>query len=186
MPYKTENQIISDIIGVINTWLATSGQTGWKVAQEYQPRPMGLHDKAILLAHIYSRQIGFQKGIDCDIPISSGGSVYTHIESWLEEVRVQISCICFRNPASDTASTWTAADMAKRLIAYFNSMNGVNAMCALGYGKFRNDGVRIRSIVNDSESFMRVPNFDLVFAHEQTVETQAIAANFGGLEVFGV
>ena len=186
MAYKTDNQIMADVIGVINGWLSVSGQTGWKVAQAFQPRPMGLHDKMILLSHIYTRQVGFQKGYDQDLPNTSGGGMtFTHIEDWLEEVRLQVSCFCNRKPGSDTITTWTAEDMAKRLVAYFNGTAGINAFYALGYGKLRRDVCRVRTFVNDSENFQLVPNFDLVLIHEQTVETAAIPAQFGGLQIVG-
>ena len=185
MPYKTDNRIIADVIGVLNAFLANCGQSGWKVLQGEQPRFVGFHDKMILLSHIYTRQVGWQKGYDKDIPNSSGGMTFTHIEDWLEEVRIQISCFCVRNPETDTVNTWTAEDMAKRLIAFCNSEAGINAFVALGYGKLRHDAARIRAIVNDSQSFQLVPNFDLVLIHEQTVETAAIPAQFGGLQIVG-
>ena len=185
MAYKTDNRIFADVIGVFNGFLSTCGQSGWEVAQAAQPVMMGFHDKAILLSHVYTVPVGYQKGVDRDLPVSGGGYRFTHIENWLEEVRLQVTCFCVRK-STDTLDTWTAEDMAKMLKTYCNSTAGLWAFNALGYGKLRHDAVRVRSVVNDSDSYQLIASFDLVLLHEQTVESAATPATIGSLQIAGI
>ncbi len=186
MAYKTDNQIFADIIGIIRGYLATSGQTGWRVDQGYQPRPFGQHDKLITLSHVYSVPVGFQGGGD-ETKITSGASVtMVHREKWREEVSMQINCFCNRQPATDTVETWTAVDMAKMLKTYFNSTAGIAALLDKGYGKLRIDNIRVGNFLNSSENYQLAPGFDLVILHEQEIESAALEAIIEGYKIVGV
>ena len=169
MSYKTDNQIFADITGIIRTFLAGSGQAGWTVVQGYQPRPFGLHDKLITLTQVYCVPVGFQGSKE--VPIVTSGAViaFTHVETWREEISIQIGCLCNRDPENDTADTWTAVDMAKRIKTFLNSTSGVDALLTLGYNKLRIDNIRVGKFTNSSEEFQLIPGFDLVVLHDQSI-----------------
>ena len=186
MSYKTDNQIFADIIGIIRTFLSSSGQTGWAVVQGYQPRPLGQHDKLITLSEVYSVPVGFQGGGDETKYNDDGTITLVHVEKWREEVSIQIGCLCNRQPNTDTVATWSAVDMAKMLKTFFNSAAGIAALVTLGYGKLRIDNIRVGKFLNSSENFQLAPGFDLVLLHDQVIESAATEAVIKGAGIVGV
>lgn len=177
MSYKNDNRILADILGVVREFLAqiAADQPGWKAVQGDQPRPLGWHDKLITVTHLYSGKIGWQGAEDVETELDEGRMVLTHIERWREEVRLQFSFFCNRKPGADTAATWTAEDMAKILLSYFDSTAGIAALCSKGYGKLRLGTIRVGRVLNSSENYQLVPSFDLALMLEQSLETETAA-----------
>ena len=176
MSFKTENQIWKDLVGVIDGYLATSGQTGWITTPADQPIPVGISDKMVLVSRVFMRPVGWQGSEDKDI-----GYNYTHIEKQRAELRLQLSFLCQRHPATDTVTTWTANDMAEHLRMFLNSYKGIRQLAELGYRTLRCTTIRNASFIDDSETYEFNPSFDLTLLYEQTLESEAIAANLGAL-----
>ena len=177
MSFKTDNQIFKDIIGVIDGYLAASGQPGWQTVQAEQPVPVAISDKMVLVSRVYMRPVGWQGSEDKDV-----GYSYTHIEKQRAELRLQLTFLCQRHPATDTVATWTAQDMAEHLRMYLNGYNGIMALAALGYRTLRCTNIRLGSFIDDSESYQMEPSFDLTLLYTQTLESEQIAATIGDLE----
>lgn len=182
MSYKTENQIFTDIKAVLDAFLATlTSQSGWKVLRGNQPVPVGINNKMILISKVYATRYGWQGSTDKDIADN-----YKHVEMWWEELRWQLSFFCQRDPKNDTTATWTAEDMAKRVMAYLDGMAGLQALLKKGYRKLRNAMITPGSFVNDSELYEFNPSFDIVLLHQQTVESAAQWATIGDMQAVGI
>lgn len=172
MSFKTENQIFSDIIGVINGFLEACGQTGWSAIQGAQAIPLGMFDKVILLYHVYVVKVGWQghdnKYIESSEEAEPG---LFHYEKWREERSIQLSFLNRRRPGTDTVSTWSASDMARQLLAYLDGAVGTGVLQELGYGKLRSENIRIGNFMNDSDRYQLSPTFDLIILYDQEITT---------------
>ena len=56
---KSELQVYNDIIGVIQSALATIGATGWKIRQSAQPSIQGLVSPIVLVNYYDSKRYGW-------------------------------------------------------------------------------------------------------------------------------
>lgn len=140
----TNYKLRSALIQIVTRALAETGVQGFKVMAR-NPQVMANADRVVLVDYLFSRRNGFQGrevivrptegwvknphflpngdiAIDIDPPREVFGQ-----EQWVETVAWQFS-ILRKRLVSDDISTMTGDDVAKLLVAWFNSAHGAAVM----------------------------------------------------------
>ena len=92
---KTENQIWTDLKGLIMRGLERFNVEGWQIRQLQQPLKITTLQPTIFMAKLNSPRIGWQYSKNT---VSAFDVVHTEI--YKQEIRFQISALKKRNPAS--------------------------------------------------------------------------------------
>lgn len=168
---KFDNQIYTDFRAVILGCLQQEGLTDWDVLQIEQPTIQAAQNKTAYITKISSDRIGTaQRYARWD----ETEQKMFHVEQWLEEINMQISCFKKRQQDGQLApeDEKTGIDVANILMTYFNGDAGRAAMRELGYQFFPIQHVRNPAFETDSNLLERWPNFDIraILTQQKTTE----------------
>lgn len=119
----TEYQIRAAMLAVLTQALTETGVTGYKVMAR-NPQVIAGGDKIVLLDRLHTRRCGFQGR---DYVGRAPNQVFKEREKWIDEVYWQVSVIRKRL-TTDTKTTETGDDVAKRLVWWLNSDRGAAQM----------------------------------------------------------
>ena len=161
MTYKTENDIWTDVIALLNEALTAKSITGMTVMRSFQPTDV-TGKNLVLINRISSKRYGWRGRHNKVI-----NNVMTHIEKYFQEMRFQISVLKMINLADVTETT--ASDIANMLIDYLLSDKGLKSLRSKGYMPIRVVDVRIPSFVNQTDNYQLNPNFDLICTIQQEI-----------------
>lgn len=161
MTYKTENDIWTDMIALLNEALTAKNITGMTVMRSFQPTDV-TGKNLVLIQKISSRRYGWRGRHNKII-----NDVMTHIEKYFQEMRFQISVLkkININKIDDT----TAIDIANMLIDYLLSDKGLKSLRSRGYMPIRVIDVRNPVFSNETDNYQFNPNFDLICAVQQEI-----------------
>lgn len=150
---KTENQIWTDLKGLIMRGLERFNVEGWQIRQLQQPLKITTLQPTIFMAKLNSPRIGWQYSKNT---VSAFDVVHTEI--YKQEIRFQISALKKRNPAD--IHDFTSSDVLNTLITWFMSKEGLAAILALGYNTFRVSKLEEPFFIDDSDTYERNPYFE--------------------------
>lgn len=165
--FKMENQIWANLIKVTSDWVSANSLSGWIVKQGYQPEKVNLEDKIIMIHRIATNRYNWQS--EKTIREFQGDQLtgfYNRIQYLVDSI-FQFSFYCARNPKKDTVNTITASDVANSLLTWFMSDIGLSTMRGYGFGLLRTTELREPVIVNPSENYQKMPNFDITMNYAQ-------------------
>lgn len=180
MTLKGENQIYADIIGFINSALASLDIAGWQVLQLRQPVKLTEIKPTIYITITTKKRIGWQKRsypvVDDDLKIK---------EQFKLELDCQISALKTRK-ITDTVQTITSSDVLEQLKAYFLNPNNLKTLKDLGYLIFQPSEIQSPEFINDSDNFEFMPFFNVSFILNQTLISSQTAIDDYTLTVKGI
>lgn len=171
MTYKTENDIWTDVIALLNEALTAKSITGMTVMRSFQPTDV-TGKNLVLINKISSKRYGWRGRHNKVV-----NQVMTHIEKYFQEMRFQISILKMINLADITETT--ASDIANMLIDYLLSDKGLQSLRSKGYMPIRVVDVRNPSFINQTDNYQFNPNFDLICTIQQEiVENQNVVDGY--------
>lgn len=161
---KTENQIWAFLVSKFNAVLSANGYTDWVVLRNYQPSIQGLRDKAIYLYKVSKRRIGTQGNSN----ILDNNGNWQNVDSWYDEILIQVGAFAKRDPETETADTITSEDVLDTLMAYINSARKVSEWKTAGYEVIKSTNMRLMDYETDSGLQEKLPQFDFLLCVEQS------------------
>jgi hypothetical protein len=168
--YKTENRLFKDIFEIINISLTNLGIMNWAVLQNYLAMKYKVQDKSIFFNKIYSGRVGWQ-GRKYKNIVEGDIEKLIKVENWTEEILFQIGAYRKRQE-NDGIETITSKDILKKLLYYFQSIEGLKVFKEKGYEILRINEVRDNPVLDDSGNYNYEPSFDITIFTNQEVENE--------------
>lgn len=150
---KSENQIWADLKSLITQGLNAFGIVGWQIRQLQQPVKITTLQPTVFMAKLNSPRIGWQYSAN-----RSSEETVLRRESYLQEIRFQISALKKRHPAD--IGDFTSSDALNALITWFMSREGLSAIRGLGYNTLRVGRLEEPFFIDDSDTYERNPYFE--------------------------
>lgn len=169
--FKTENQIWAELIDMLKQALRYRNITGFEVRQGNQKTKVTPASPRLTLHKVSAVNRGFSYRYD---KVRDDTGTLEHTEAYLQEITFQVTALKLRSN-SDTIETHTAGDAANAVKDYLNSIDGIKAMQALGYGLLPPKMYRAPTFVNDTEDFEYAPNIDFTVIVKQAFSRKQAA-----------
>lgn len=122
----TEYQVRAALLKTLELALSEMKVSGFEVKTR-NPQVMANADRVVLLDRLYTRRNGFQSREYAPSVRGVPSSPLNEVEVWCEEIGWQIS-VLRRRDVTDDINTFTGNDVAKAIVAWFNSGKGAEAM----------------------------------------------------------
>lgn len=166
--FKTENQIWAELIKIVSDWTKSNGFSDWIVKQGYQPEKVDLEDKIIMIHKIHTLRYNWQETKTIREKNNEGEitGFYNRVQFLVDSV-FQFSFYNARKPLLDGVDTITSVDVANDLLTWFMSDLGLSTMRKKGYGLLRTTELREPILIDTSENYQKMPNFDIVVNYAQ-------------------
>jgi hypothetical protein len=173
MTLKTDNQLITDIVGFTNSFLNDFNITGWQVLQLYQPVKLTTIEPTIYITITNKKRNGWQARyypiIDNNLNIE---------DKYIQEYDVQFSAVRTRE-ITDTKTTISSADILELLKTYMLNPNTLLDLKGLGYLIYQPTDIQKQDFTNDSDNFDLMPFFNVTFIYNQSlISSQAAISEY--------
>lgn len=173
MPIKSENQIYTDLIGIVNKaltdlkqWFPNSTFSEWQVLQLNQPVKLTEIKPTIWVSATTRNRRGWQHR---KYDGYGEQEQFKQTQKFKQEITVQFSALRERL-LTDDVSVLNSTDVLVYLKTYLLKPETIKSLKILGYSIYQPSEIQTPTIQNDSDNFEFMPFFSTTFIYEQSLE----------------